>query len=280
MRNIALLTVLLLSSASPQTLLRGDISDIQFTAEKNPYVIEEDITIPEGKRAEIKAGCILLFKPFTGITAEGTLVIDGTPEQMVILTSFNDSVHNKSSEQAAAPFDWNGLLISEKNDSVYFRNFTLSYSVFGINSKSPDVRIKNGIFYQNGQFHFTIADKILPELDSVPFTHNAIEAKIDSLVTIPANVTAPHQEQNKSIGAVKIRFLSLGLGITGLAACAIAAYQTRSDHQHWVETSVEPDKWDQYDSAEKRYTRSLTLTVVSGAVGLIGMAGFGISFTF
>ena len=61
MRNIALLTVLLLSSASPQTLLRGDISDIQFTAEKNPYVIEEDITIPEGKRAEIKAGCILLL---------------------------------------------------------------------------------------------------------------------------------------------------------------------------------------------------------------------------
>src|SRR5690606_562988 len=113
MRNIALLTVLLLSSASPQTLLRGDISDIQFTAEKNPYVIEEDIIIPEGKTIEIKAGCVLLFKPFTGITAEGALIIDGTPKQMVILTSFNDSVYNKSSGQAAAPFDWNGLLISE-----------------------------------------------------------------------------------------------------------------------------------------------------------------------
>ena len=81
MRNIALLTVLLLQH--PHRLFLEVIFQI-FSSQQKTVRDEEDITIPEGKKSRNQSRMHSSFKPFTGITAEGTLVIDGTPEQMVI----------------------------------------------------------------------------------------------------------------------------------------------------------------------------------------------------
>jgi hypothetical protein len=174
-KSIFFLTILLLYSfsATAQTTISGDISGQIFKPSGNPFVITENLFISNNKKTVIKDGCVFLFKPFTGVVVYGALEVEGLPESPVIFTSVNDSLFNKISNQSPEPFDWNGIIIEKSAEAVKMSNFLISYSVFGIKAKSENVIFSKGLFRQNGQFNFTINDKIIDLVSNVPFDYNS-----------------------------------------------------------------------------------------------------------
>jgi hypothetical protein len=153
-----------------QTPLSGAVENlVALSIDKSPYIIEDNLTIKETGRLTIEKGCVLLFKPFTGIIVDGSLIAEGTLSEPVVFTTVNDNKFNKKSDVLPNPFDWNGLLITEKAKNVRLSNFILAYSVYGIRSMKVELAITNGSFKNNGQFHMAVNEKIQPISDSIPY---------------------------------------------------------------------------------------------------------------
>lgn len=53
---------------------------------------------------------------------------------------------------------------------MVLKNFKLSYSVNGLKSQKNNIVIQSGVFSSNGQFNFTIFEKIIDVQDNRPFT--------------------------------------------------------------------------------------------------------------
>ena len=159
------------SAAHARTVLSGSIGGMRLTAEEGPYIVEKDIVIPENSNTDMEAGCTFFFKPFTGIIINGNLNVAGTSDSPVLFTSINDSLSPDKGDQLANPFDWNGIYITGKSGKVIFSHFTLCYSVYGIKSQSRSIAIDNGLFKENGQFHFTIMDAPMPVADGIPYSY-------------------------------------------------------------------------------------------------------------
>jgi hypothetical protein len=241
----------------------------------NPFIVEQDIIVPNGQKVTIKEGCIFLFNPFTGLQVLGELKVDGTQDKPVIFTSIYDT-YNKESPQLPNPFDWNGVLVARESGTVNFTNFELQYSVYGIKSQNPGIKIQNGVFKQNGQFHFTLMDKIQFVQDNISYSFNQQDAdpgtggeggkgKGDS---------KPGTKSNSN-GVKAFRFTSLGFGAAGLLVGAVFGAQIPGDidDMHTEDTK-------QWNKANSKKNRDITISSIGGGVFVIGMTCFAISFAF
>lgn len=153
-----------------ETPISGDVSGKTFHSTGNPFIVEQDLIISSGKKAVIKEGCIFLFKPYTGLHVQGNIYVEGSQEQPVVFTSINEDTFNLESKQLPNPFDWNGISISPESGTVLLSYFELRFSVYGIQSQLSDIMIRKGLFRQNGQFHFTINNRIQFVQDNIPFS--------------------------------------------------------------------------------------------------------------
>ena len=258
-----------------QTELSGDISGTSFDSTGNPYIVEQDIIIPEGKTGIIKEGCVFLFKPFTGLIIKGTLLVEGTSQKPVVFTSTNNKEYNISSQQDAGSFDWNGIVITSLSEMVVLKNPNISFSVYGIKSQNPGVQIENGIFRQNGQFNFTVNDQIQLVQDDVPYSYNTISEFVET--TIP-DLSKPQTEVQDYRGKiVAFRYISLGIGALGVIAGTLCGSQLPSSYDNWTESS---ESRQVLNSAQRKYKLLLTGTMISGIASLLGTTGFGVSFAF
>jgi hypothetical protein len=173
MNHFVLLVILFcFSSAYSQTTISGDVGGMTFNPSGNPWIVTENIIIAKEKSVLIKAGCVFLFKQFTGIEVHGKLVVEGSKESQVIFTSFNDSKYNQSADVLPNPFDWNGIVIHSNAKEARFSFTTITFSVFGIKSNSNDVFIDNSTFLKNGQFNFTLFGDIQSVLEDSPFSYS------------------------------------------------------------------------------------------------------------
>jgi len=162
-----------------QTHISGDISKFVLDSANNPFIVEKDIDVPLKKKVVIGEGCVFLFKPFVGLNVMGSLAVNGARSHPVVFTTINDSTYNNQSSQAANPFDWNGINIDPNAQAVVLRDFKLMYSVYGLKSRKRDIIVKNGTFNANGQFHFTIFDKIIYVQDNISFSYPDDSTAID-----------------------------------------------------------------------------------------------------
>jgi hypothetical protein len=160
-----------------QTTLSGNIGGLTLDSTGNPFWVKENISIDEGKTLTINAGCILLFENFKGLSVKGNLAIIGTRDKPVVFTSNYDDRYNLNSIQEGKAFDWNGIVI-EKDGKITATNFLIANSVFGLKSESGDVKLSNGIFYQNGQYNFSIKGRINRVADNFPFNYG-VKTEID-----------------------------------------------------------------------------------------------------
>lgn len=151
--------------------LSGNIEDMTLLMDQNPYVITDDVVVPPGKKLIITPGCIILFKPFTGISVSGSLLVQGDPEKPVIFTSENDNKFNHASPQFPNPFDWNGILINQNASEALLNNFIVKYSVYGVKSYKGDIIIENGVFSNNGQSNLTIKETMKNVADGIPYSY-------------------------------------------------------------------------------------------------------------
>lgn len=294
-RAIALLLVLGVLSIQAETRLSGDIRMASLDVSGNPYVVDKDISVPAGKRLTIKEGCVFLFNGFTGLAVFGDLAVEGSNDKPVIFTSVNDGDYNPKSTQLPNPFDWNGIIITRESGSVHMQNFQLRYSVYGIKSQNTVMTIQNGVFRQNGQFHFTIADKIQYVQDNIPYSYNigssgaAGQSGDKQGVGEGASIKKNEKKGDQSTTRNIIRYSSLGVGVVGLALGTVFAIQANNSNNRLTEisniVSADPNQGKKYESENNDLRNSKLpneqlLTGIFFGLGGLGVAGFVLTFMF
>ncbi len=240
---------------SGRTSLSGDLSNYPLDAVNNPFIIEKDIEVPSGKRVIINEGCVFLFKQFTGLNVSGSLIVKGTPSRPVIFTTINDSVYSHFAGQVANPFDWNGITIDKNAGEVAFNEFKLMYSVYGIKSQRRDLIIKNGRFASNGQFHFTIFDKIQYVQENMSFSYPNDSAMVDfSLPPIrPAGIDARnrfHKRIGKGCFITSPLFIIAG---AGFLYYAVKGYDNSEKTKNFLDHTLLPSTDEKIVEMHRQY---------------------------
>jgi hypothetical protein len=241
--------------------ISGEMNKIAFNKTDNPYIVDKDILVPNGAQVTIPAGCVLLFTPFSGIIVNGTLRVLGTPEEPVVFTSFNDSKYNTQAEQMPNPFDWNGIHILTAASNATLENFTLTYSVYGIQSESVNISVVNGTFQRNGQYNFTIKDqsspRIVPVQDNITFTcKDGAECLYLASGTTPVSrgTVVPPPTVKKPFNwriasTVGAGVLGIGAGVAGIMQGLKASANYDSSGMPFTDN----DRNDKYYSRYKKY---------------------------
>jgi hypothetical protein len=189
-----------------------------ISADKSPYLIEENLMVKEGQVLKIEEGCVLLFNPFCGLIVDGTLRIEGTLKKPVVFTTVNDTLYNDTVSTLPNPFDWNGILIGAKAKHISLSNFQLTYSVYGIKSMKEEFTINNGTFNHNGQFHVIVNETIKPAIDGVPYNYG-IEPSDTSKPTLQSQSSSQQSATNRKpalLAATGLISLAAGGASTGL----------------------------------------------------------------
>jgi hypothetical protein len=293
MRRIAALSLFVVALAAAlfaETHLSGDIKTAAIDSTGNPYIVDQDIVVPAGKKVTIKEGCIFLFKGFTGLNVSGQINVAGSAKHPVVFTSVNDGDYNPKSDQLPNPFDWNGMLIAKESGGALLEDFSLRYSVYGVKSQTANVSIRGGVFRQNGQFHFTINEKIQYVQDNIAYSYTATPGEPERAGTTVAGEGSakPSQQQSKKSekGRVIFRYTSLGVGVVGIAAGSLMLLP-------WSDAKKQIDMPDSVfgmkhpanaDTLWRQYTASVNGwgagSIISYFLGLLGLIGFGVSFAF
>ena len=301
--HLSLVLLFLSFLCHSQTTVSGDIHEYLFNAGGSPYFVEKDIFVPSGTKCTIESGCVFLFSPFTGLTVEGTLIVNGTPEQPVVFTTVNDVTFNPGSQQEANAFDWNGVIVAAESNGTSLHNLHVRFSVYGIKSLTPSLIVDRCTFYQDGQFHFTVKDKIHDVREGIPFSYPAEKTpaapKVDQTApvtakeppTVPPKLLPPvKQKRPLSRKRLVIRYGSLGIGIVGIAGgtvCSALLPDDRKDIESRGPHAVNPETGDYYEPddnavviAHNTYNRDKAGAIVGFIVGTLGFGGFGVSFFF
>jgi hypothetical protein len=233
--------------------IKGDIGGMVFEKSNNPYIVEEDIIIPTGQSVTVKEGCIILFQSFTGLSIFGSIAVEGTEEDPVLFSTFNDGAFNDSANQLPKAFDWNGILIDRSASKINFRNFRVWYSVFGIKSKKESITLINGIFKENGQFNFTINDDIQMVQDKVSYSYGAKKEQDARRIVDSTRITASkdreiiklrldsqqHQGKTKYNTPIYVSMTSALVFGIGAVVFGVIANDNRKKYE-----SYGPDNWD------------------------------------
>jgi hypothetical protein len=238
------------ATAFAETHLSDKIGGRVFEPAGNPYIVDQDIVIPQNDRSVVKAGCVFLFKSFTGINVYGSLIVEGTTENPVVFTSINDASYYPEASQLPNAFDWNGIYVAENSGDVKLRNFKLMYSVYGIKSKKDEITLQNGSFKQNGQFHFTINDNIHYVQDNLSYSYNVPESSGKTQEEPRKNVDETntgkeprHQRAAMNRGRKIAAFSTAGVCLVSGVTCIVAsvkAVQLKDE----AERQITPEAWN------------------------------------
>ncbi|MGA2508475.1 MAG: hypothetical protein ABSF80_13485 [Chitinispirillaceae bacterium] len=256
-----------------QTSISGNVGDMVLDSSGNPFIVEKDITVPKGKSLTIKEGCALLFKPFTGLIIQGNCSANGTKEHPVIFTSINDSIYNKTSTQPANAFDWNGITVSKGPGKVAFNFIDVRFSVYGIKSQNSDIIIIQSTFRQNGQFHFTVNEKIQTVQDNQPFSYNEIRQ------TQTKSQVKTERSRNFKI----LRYSLLGVGAASSIGGIIMSINAGSAYSDWKHIEQETNPLPppgEYEKRRDKFHSAFTGALILDILGGLSLGGFGVTFLF
>jgi hypothetical protein len=262
-------------TVNAETHLSGEINSSSLDASGNPYIVDKDIVVASGKQLKIKEGCVFLFNGFTGLNVNGNLSVEGSIRHPVIFSCVNDGDFNPKSQQLPNPFDWNGIVISKESGSVHFQNFQLRYSVYGVKSQNAKMTIQNGLFRQNGQFHFTLNDKIQYVQDNISYSFNA-----ESDSNSPSDKTDTGSKKTISNTKKIIRYSCLGVGVVGIVTGTIFAIQASKTNDKLNKWDTQNSSIDDYNNEKSKRDNQNVLTGVFFGLGAVGLIGFTATFVF
>ncbi len=209
--------------------LSGKIQDMTLVPENSPYLITDNLIVPAGQKLVIPSGCVLLFKPFTGLTVEGVLEVNGTAEKPVVFTSENDTRYNPASSQFPNPFDWNGIIVNKNAGAIQLSNFSIKYSVYGLKSYKEDIIIVDGVFQSNGQSNLTVFETMKNVADGIPYNYR-LEPQTNQKGQLSGGFTdhdtQPAQSENKKEkkSVSKYKMGAYGCAGAGVVCLGITAY--------------------------------------------------------
>ncbi|MBN1604563.1 MAG: hypothetical protein JW915_23340 [Chitinispirillaceae bacterium] len=283
-RSLLLVVSVVVFSLFAETRIKGDLTGMNLDESGNPFIVEQDIIVPDGQKVVIKEGCVFLFNPFTGLQVLGELQVKGTQENPVVFTSIYDNQYNAESPQLPNPFDWNGLLVTREAGSITLANFHLQYSVYGIKSQNPGIKVENGIFKQNGQFHFTIMDKIQFVQDNISYSFNQqeLDPNTNDVIKDTGKNSNPEGKKDPSRGVKILRYSSLGVAAVGLITGAVFGAQVPGafNDVEKAEDEVRAHNFTntQYEEIRNTFHKKVIGASVGAGALILGGVGFGISF--
>jgi hypothetical protein len=277
-------------------MIGGDISELPFQAEVGPYVVEQDVVILPGTRVTIPAGCVFLFRPFTGMLVDGELIVQGTKEKPVVFTSSRDAAHGGDGSAEPPASSWNGIVVSAEGARLTASHARVAYSTYGIKAETDKVHLDQVAFYQNGAFHLTIQNKIHYVQQNVPYTWNftppeaAVTAPPAAIEETEAVPEEPARPRSSSTRKNIIRYSCLGVGVVLAGAGVFYSLQMsrfseeRQDYENAWAATPDPNAKAMYaqlaSEADDNYYLNRAGAILTYGAGALCLIGFGVTFFF
>jgi hypothetical protein len=247
-------------------------------AQDKPYLVVGDIIVEPGKTVTFEEGTKFLFRNFTGLQVHGTLMAKGTKDKPIVFTSEHDKKYGSVTAQDPAPFDWNGITVTENAVGSFMANCRIGYSMFGINALTEYITLKNIIFRQNGRADITIKGTKQQVYAGEPFDYQP-------LGTTPVPGVA---SSKSSISAGKIVMRTITC-VAFAAGCAAGTWKTldfqKSDRQfrlinngNNITNLRNPDIINVWKNAESKRSNDLLGLEIGYGAALIGAIAFTITF--
>jgi len=286
-RHLLVAAVLLaVGAAAPVfsvTRLSGEISGV-ISKEHSPYYVERDIVVPKDKSCVIEAGCVFLFREFTGIKVFGRLEVNGSGEQMVVFTSERDRSFNRDTAlindttPEPAAFDWNGMDILEQSVGSVISNAVFRYMVNGIYSRTKMVTINKCCFNFTGTVALRIDEKIF---DPTPGTPVSVDGtRLAGVSVVPSTgMTPPGGDSFPKRHKKEIRIGCISLGIAGAVAGVTFGCLAATDYyQATHDIKVGRDSRSAFEDADSRYRKRLKYMAGTLSMGSLGGVGYLLTF--
>lgn len=270
-------TVARVSVAAGDTL-SGPLPPI-LSVGKSPYLVIADIYVPTGQTVIVEPGVVLLFSSFTGLKVQGTLLARGEDNKPIVFTSVNDPEHNPQSTLQPAPYDWNGIQITEDGLGTHLSYCVVRYSVFGLASMTRYIRVGPSMFGDNGRANVTIEGRE-QEVGTAPFEYNATAI----VPTIPDSLTVLPDPKAKR--RTITRYAGMGVLLVGAVLSSVYTYRfSQSDDELESLSSTEPgnlaaNNSGAWEDAYNRARRDRAGMVWGYLIGIAGGGGLVWSFTF
>lgn len=266
------------STAASTTLteLAGELPAVLKAAD-GPYIVTADIVVPPGRTVTIEGGVNLLFRNFTGLQVHGTLLAAGTKELPVAFTSEHDKKHGSRSDQEPAPYDWNGITITENAVGTKFEFCRIGYSLYGINALTEYFTIIDCSFRKNGKADLTIKGVKQEIAVGLPFTYQPLgEAPV-----LPS-------AGGPSAGKIAIRTSSVAVLVAGAAMGVWKALDYSQSNERYTELNDadnlanlrNPTIVDDWESAASQRESDFTMMIAGFGVAALGAIAFGVTFVF
>jgi hypothetical protein len=249
--------------------------------ESGQYVATGTIKVKRGKTLTFAPGCVIRFKQFAGIVVEGTLKCVGWPSQPVVFTSDNNRPKSDDTQyKIPAPFDWNGITVTDSAASVYFEYVRIAYSTYGLDVKSTASRItlKGVVFSENGRGGITIEEKQLGVIDNEQFSF--VQPEQANEVPFEKKQPGPKPKeknppQNKMTWRTPVR-LTLGVvTVTGLVA---GIYENMQGVKYYG-PSQDPKNKNAENDLSKTQTAENLRNICYG-IAIAAVCGFTLTFFF
>lgn len=265
------------------------MQEISFSGEQDgyfeagQYTATGTITVKRGKTLTFGPGCIVRFKPYTGIVVEGTLKCLGWTSQPVIFTSDNNRLNGANLKyNAPAPFDWNGITVVDSAASVFFENVRIAYSTYGLNIKSTSskINLKGVVFSENGRSGITIEEKQLGVIDNEQFSFVQPEPE-NAVVTVKIRPAAPAPKaEGVHKGKMSWRTpVRLSLGAVAVAGVAFGIYENMQGINFYNDYHKDKDTLGA-NADWKKIQKSQNLRTIGYAIGIAAACGFTLTFFF
>ncbi len=233
-----------------------------------PYLVVSDVSVTPGEVVTIEPGVALLFADFTALQVHGTLLARGAEDAPIVFTSDNDRRYLSEVESDAAPYDWNGITVMAGSGGSVFEHCEIGYSLYGVNSLTPQVRIVDCSFHANGKADFGI-DGTQRKVGEEPFTYDVARPGFE--------------EPSKRRPA-----LAISSGVVLAAGLAVGVWRTvefsgSSKRFSELNEVTEADLMS-YNSAqewdEAREQRTVDLATLIAGYGLALLGGVGLVISF
>ena len=265
--------------AAVLTEIGGDLP-LRLDARRSPYLVVSDLYVPAGRACSIDPGTVLMFRNFTGLKVQGTLLVNGTQDKEVVFTSEFDTAYNPGSTMRPNPFDWNGLYIDKDAFGSDLQFLRLVYSVYGIRSQTKFIRLYKTTLAYNGRGNCSVEGSDL-QVGSEPFTY-ALSVTDARTAGIPIRILTDPQAPKRDA----FRYGGLAVFVAGCAAGVWFTNEYAASLSHLKKlSSVSADNLIPHTDADWQRARSrrdanMTELIVGFLLGAIGGSGFSWSFTF
>ena len=242
-----------------------------------PFIVAGDLYVPPGTTVKIEKGTVFLFESFAGLHVQGTLLAQGTPDKQIVFTSKNDRQWNPAAALEAAPFDWNGIDLDEGAVGTELSDCAIRFSVFGLKSQTEHFRLKNVRFAFNGKADLSIKGE-RQKIDTQQYSYGAAKA-------IPPALPIAMSDRRAGLRTT-VRYTGLALAVAGVAAGLWGEAEYPRAKRRFQEINTPDDKgallYTSADWQKAKQTRDRDLAVLIGGyvIGVIGAAGFIVTFTF